>query len=103
MRQRSLKKGILNLMYKQGLLFEKSKKPDKFRASKTHKGIKKVSKTQRGNKFEIVLMMQKYAKIILTFGWDKVFVWKMLQKKFVEKLVVKVFIKSFEAEFFVIL
>ena len=55
-------------MYKQGLLFEKSKKPDKFRASKTHKGIKKVSKTQRGNKFEIVLMMQKYAKIILTFG-----------------------------------
>ena len=68
MRQRLLKKGILNLVYKQGLLFEKSKNPDKFRTTKTHKGIKKVSKTQSGNKFEIALMMQKYAKIILTFG-----------------------------------
>ena len=68
MRQRLLKRGILNLLYKQGLLFEKSKNPEKFRATKTYKGIKKVSKTQSGNKFEIVLMMQKYAKIILTFG-----------------------------------
>ena len=44
-------------MYKQGLLFEESKQPDKFRASKTCKSVRKVSKTQSGNEFEIVLMM----------------------------------------------
>ena len=40
-KQRLLKKGILNLSYKQVLLFEKSKEPDKFRASKTRKMLKK--------------------------------------------------------------
>ena len=32
-----LKKGILNLAYKQGSSLEKSKEPDKFRASKSRK------------------------------------------------------------------
>ena len=44
-KQRSLKKEILNLTYKEGLSF------DKFRVSKTPKSAKKASKTQSGNKF----------------------------------------------------
>ena len=48
---RSLKKGILHLAYKEELLFEKSKESDKFRASKTHKIVRKVSKIRSGNKF----------------------------------------------------
>ena len=50
-KKRLLKKGILNLAHKQGLLLEKSKQPDKFTASKTHKGVRKVSKTWSGNEF----------------------------------------------------
>ena len=46
-----LKKGTLNLAYKQGLLFKKSKEPDKFRPSKTHKSVTKVSKTLSVNGF----------------------------------------------------
>ena len=46
-----LKKGILNLAHKQGFLFGKFKEPDKFRASKTHKSVRKVSKTRSCNKF----------------------------------------------------
>ena len=45
-KQRLLKKGILNLTYKQGLLFEKSKSPDKFRASKLVKVFKKYPKLE---------------------------------------------------------
>ena len=37
---------------------------DKFKAFKTHKCTMKASKTESGNKFEIVLMMQKYACIM---------------------------------------
>ena len=44
-KQRSLKKGILNLPRKQGLSFEKSKQLDKFAARKTCKSVRKVSKT----------------------------------------------------------
>ena len=40
-KQRSLKKGTLNLVYKEELLFGKSKEPDNVR----------VFKTQSGNKF----------------------------------------------------
>ena len=47
----SLKKGILNLPYIQGLLFEKSKEPDRVRASKLRKSVRKVSRTRSGNKF----------------------------------------------------
>ena len=43
-----VKKGVLNLAYIQRLLFEKSKKPDKFRASKTRKSVRKVSKIPSG-------------------------------------------------------
>ena len=43
-----VKKGVLNLAYIQRLLFEKSKQPDKFRASKTRKSVRKVSKTPSG-------------------------------------------------------
>ena len=50
-KQRSLNKGILNLAYKQGLLFEKSKRFDKFTASETHKSVGKVSKIRGGNEF----------------------------------------------------
>ena len=53
------KKGILNLAYKQGHLFEKSKEFDKFKeiykkndASKIHKKVRKVSKTKGGNDFK---------------------------------------------------
>ena len=53
------KKGIFNLAYKQGLIFEKSTEPDKskemykkYGASKTHKSVSKVSKTQSGNEFK---------------------------------------------------
>ena len=52
-------KGIFNLAYKQGLLFEKSKEPDKFKemhkkngASKTRKSVRKVFKTQSGYEFK---------------------------------------------------
>ena len=50
-KQRSLNKGILNLAYKQGLLFEKSKRFDKFTASETHKSVGKVSKIRGDNEF----------------------------------------------------
>ena len=40
---RSLKKKILNIAYKQGLLFEEYKEPNKFRKSKTLKSIKDES------------------------------------------------------------
>ena len=56
-RLRYLKKRVLDLTYKKGLLFEKSKDPDKFREThingviKTHKSVGKVSKTRSGNKF----------------------------------------------------
>ena len=50
-KQRSLNRGILNLAYKQGLSFEKSKRFDKFTASETHKSVGKVSKTRGGNEF----------------------------------------------------
>ena len=63
-----LKKRILDLGYKQGLSFEKSKDRDKLRASKTRKSVRKASETQRGYIIKIVLMMQKYARTILTFG-----------------------------------
>ena len=39
-RQLSLKKGTLNLVYKEELLFEKSKEPDNVRVSKTRSGNK---------------------------------------------------------------
>ena len=45
-KQRSLKKRILNLAYKQGHLFEKFKEPDKFRASETCKSAKKQPKLE---------------------------------------------------------
>ena len=35
--------------------------------SRTCKSFRKISKTQSGNEFK-VLMMQKYIRIILTFG-----------------------------------
>ena len=56
-RLRYLKKRVLDLTYKKGLLFEKSKDPDKFWEThingviKTHKSVGKVSKTRSGNKF----------------------------------------------------
>ena len=40
---RLFKENILNLAYKQGLLFEKYKEPNKFRESKTLKSIKDES------------------------------------------------------------
>ena len=43
-----VKKGVLNLPYIQGLLFEKSKQLDKF-IVKTCKSVRKVSKTRSGN------------------------------------------------------
>ena len=46
-----VKKGVLNLAYMQGLLLEKSKQLKKFTAIKTHKSVRKVSKTRSGNKF----------------------------------------------------
>ena len=53
------KKGILSLLYKQGTLIEKCKECDKFQkmckkngASKTYESVRKVSKTQSGNKFK---------------------------------------------------
>ena len=48
---RLLNKGVPNLVNKQGLLFKKSKEPNKFRASKTCKSVRKVSKTQSDNEF----------------------------------------------------
>ena len=48
---RSLKKGILNFTYRQGLLFEKSKQPDKFTAGKTRKSVRKIFKTRIDNEF----------------------------------------------------
>ena len=44
------KKGVLNLPYIQGVLFEKSKQPDKFTTSKTRISVRKLSKTQSSNK-----------------------------------------------------
>ena len=37
---------MLSLTYKQGLLFEKSKQPDNFRASKTRKVVRKYLKIE---------------------------------------------------------
>ena len=45
-----LKKGTLDWIYKQGLLYEKSKEPDKFRAGKTRKSVRQVSKSRSGDK-----------------------------------------------------
>ena len=42
---------MLSLAYKQGLLFEKPKEPGNFRASKTRKVVRKVSKNLSNNKF----------------------------------------------------
>ena len=47
----TVKKEILNLAFKQGILFGKSKQPNKFAASKTCKNVGKGSKTQSGNEF----------------------------------------------------
>ena len=44
-------KGIFNSAYTRGLLFEKSKETDKFKASKTQKITIKASKNQSGSKF----------------------------------------------------
>ena len=41
-----VQKGTFKLTYKQGLLFEKFKQPSKFSASKSHKSVRKVSKTR---------------------------------------------------------
>ena len=56
---KSKKKGILNWVYRQGLLFEKFKKSCKFEEmykksgwSKTRKSVRKVSKTLSGNEFK---------------------------------------------------
>ena len=38
------KKGILNLVYEQGLLFEKSKDPDKFKEMHKKNGVSKTHK-----------------------------------------------------------
>ena len=53
------KKGILNLVLWQKLLFRKSKEPGKFKemdnengVSKTRKSIRKVSKTEISNEFK---------------------------------------------------
>ena len=40
-----VEKGVHNLVYIQGLLFEKSKEQDKFRENKTCKSARKASKT----------------------------------------------------------
>ena len=45
-----VKKGVLNLPYIQGVLFEKSKQPDKSTTSKTRISVRKLSKTQSSNK-----------------------------------------------------
>ena len=50
-KQRLLKKGIGNSVYKQGLLFEKSKEKDKFKACKTHISATKASESRSDNKF----------------------------------------------------
>ena len=44
-------KGVFNSAYTGGPLFEKSKKTDKFKASKTRKITIKASKTQSGSNF----------------------------------------------------
>ena len=56
---KNVKKRKANLAYKQGLLFKKSREPNKFRemhlkngASKTRKSVKKLSKNQNGNEFK---------------------------------------------------
>ena len=46
-----LLKRVLNLAYMQGILYERSKDPDKFRASKIFKSVRKVSKTQNCTEF----------------------------------------------------
>ena len=58
-----MKKAILNLIYKQGPLFEKSKEPDTFKemykkngVSKTRKSVRKVSKTQSDNEFKVLMI-----------------------------------------------
>ena len=56
-KQPLLKRGIGSLVYKQGLLFEKSKEKDKFKACRTGISTIKASKTRSDNKFWIDLMM----------------------------------------------
>ena len=85
--------------YKQGLLLENSKEPYKLKASKISNNARKASKTRTGDKFQIVLMMQKYAKMILIFGQLE----KMLQSNSWKKWSGRIFIKSFEALFWVTL
>ena len=58
-----MKKAILNLIYKQGPLFEKSKEPDTVKemykkngVSKTRKSVRKVSKTQSDNEFKVLMI-----------------------------------------------
>ena len=50
-KQCSLKKGTLNLAYKQGLLFEKYRQSNKFTTSKSCKSLRKVFNTQSGSEF----------------------------------------------------
>ena len=50
-KQCSLKKGTLNLAYKQGLLFEKYRQPNKFTTIKSCKSVRIVFKTQSGSEF----------------------------------------------------
>ena len=45
-----VKKVVFNLAYILGLSFERFKKRDKFRASKSCKSTRKASKTQNGNR-----------------------------------------------------
>ena len=53
--------------FDKGLLLETSKKPYKLKASKPSNNAIKASKTRSGDKIQIVLMMQKYANMILMF------------------------------------
>ena len=87
-----VKKVFLNLAFELGLSFGKFKEPDKFNTSETCKSARKASKTQSGNKFEIVLMMQKCARIFLTFGLG--FSGKC-NKRLMKKKVGTTFIKTF--------
>ena len=56
-------KGIFNAAQEERLLYETSKETDKFKISETRNSAIKASKTQIGNKFSIVLLLQKYDRI----------------------------------------
>ena len=63
---RSLKRGILNLVYKEGLLFEKSKENDKFRETfKIMQQLKLARKVlKKYLKLEVVInLKQLYVKM----------------------------------------